>query len=150
MQNNNTFSDNIAFSGDILMLGVVQSADKRAVPDIIPETVNKFDNSVKNNGPKKGLISINSEIKLIDNTLANLADSMYKYIHNVKDLWNTEMKPFIESTDCLILEKLSSSDYYKFIDYMCEHKVYRLMVTSQKRLIARRSYLESQLLNNLL
>ena len=75
--------------------------------------------------------------------MAHLLDTMHRYTTDVKKLWDNEMRSFIESSDCHILEKLISSDCDQFINFMCEQKTYRLMMTSLKRLAARRAYLVS-------
>ena len=84
-----------------------------------------------------------SEIIQIDDALARLFSEMRKYLLDAKYLWDTEFRLFIESTDCLILGKLLPQDHKMFIDFMCEQRTFKIMQLAHKRLISRRTYLES-------
>ena len=142
MQNNNT---------DIVPMALGQTTDKTFD---LTQDIDEQNDSVSDTPPKNGFIGINSlykksshsdndEIKRIEYTLEKLSETVYNYMLRVKNMWDAEIQPFIESSDCLILENLSRSDYKRFRDFMCEQKPYRLMMVSQKRLIARREYLLS-------
>ena len=142
MQNNNT---------DIVPMALGQTTDKTFV---LTQDIDGHNDSVSDTPPKNGFIGINypykksshsdnDEIKRIEYTLEKLSETVYNYMLRVKNMWDAEIQPFIESSDCLILENLSRSDYKRFRDFMCEQKPYRLMMVSQKRLIARREYLLS-------
>jgi hypothetical protein len=142
MQNNNT---------DTVPMTPNQTSDKTFV---LTQDIDEQNDSVSDTPSKNGFIGINSlykklshsdndEIKRIEYTLEKLSETVYNYMLRVKNMWDAEIQPFIESSDCFILENLSQSDYKRFRDFMCEQKPYRLMMVSQKRLIARREYILS-------
>lgn len=150
MQNNNT--NTIVRSTTIdPMVMIGQNIDDPYIDDQVSSDEYESDNQPTVNQFKTGFIDINAlykktpnvEIKRIDKTLEKLSETTYKYMLHVKVLWEAEIEPFLNSPDCLILEKLSPMNYDRFLDFMCEQKTFRLMMTAQKRLMARREYLES-------
>ena len=88
------------------------------------------------------------EINKINKTLENLDEEINRYNQDVFDLWNSQFRPFINSSDCFIYNNESDdTNYNKFCDFMCEQKTYKLMTIAKKRLIARREYLNKYTLN---
>lgn len=83
-----------------------------------------------------------AEIQRIDKALTHLSEMMHGYVLDAKEMWDTEIGPFIDTTDCMILDKLTPRNYNLFLDFMMEQKTYRLMQVAQKRLVTRRTYLE--------
>lgn len=82
-----------------------------------------------------------NEICQIDNALDDVQKSMSNYINNVNSLWHKIIHPFIQSTDCVTLGKLTSYDYDKFLGFMMKQNTYRMMEISFNDLLKRKEYI---------
>lgn len=106
--------------------------------------------SKSNNIKGEGFIDINQlestdyikELVYIDNALSKLHESMYKYLEDVKMIWDTELVKFMNSQDCLILQNLSHYDYNKFVDFMTSQKTFKSMLSAQNGLLKRKEFIE--------
>lgn len=171
MQNNNTDTLTLSVLGSTINLNAGSTSESQAEIPITETPDNQVDlelddedeteeyesdedsseEDLQSSQGKDGFLDIKTlykrtpqvEIRRIDKTLEQLSNTMYKYILDAKALWDTEIGSFIESTDCLILDKLTPNDHREFIDFMCEQRTFRLMQTAHKRLSIRRAFLES-------
>ena len=95
---------------------------------------------------EKNIIIVNknsylTEINNINSILFNLEMSMNKYIEDSKKIWDHEFIPFLNSSDCLILQNINENEYSTFINFMIEQKTFRLMLNASIRLKNRLQYL---------
>jgi seryl-tRNA synthetase len=82
-----------------------------------------------------------SELYVINYTISELEESMSNYLTDAKYMWENNIAPFLNSSDCYTLENLKDDDFMTFLKFMMEQRVYKLMLVSHKRLIARRKVL---------
>lgn len=101
----------------------------------------KASNSVLSNTqqPVKNL----KELEAIDLAMLSLCGEIQKYLDDSKNLWDNVFVPFIDTRDCMTLQKLSKNDYRVFLNFMSTQKVYRIMMISKARLERRKKYLLS-------
>lgn len=81
------------------------------------------------------------EIELIDKTLIELRQNLYKYIDDSREIWDEQISGFLQSDDCNTLHYLSQNEGDKFIHFMVTQKTFKLMMISETRLNKRRKYL---------
>ncbi len=92
-----------------------------------------IDISLKNNM----LIQAKSNTeRILINTLFNLHNEMSRYRNDVKMIWNTHIKNFITSNDCITVKL--SPDYYdhynQFEKFMLHQPTYQLMILTCNKL----------------
>lgn len=85
------------------------------------------------------------EIEKHQNIIEELEGDIEKYIENCQRVWNSHIVPFINSSDCTTIKYLKENDFHKFLTVMTEHKEYKIMQTSLKRLNAKLEYLMKQI-----
>jgi len=81
------------------------------------------------------------ELTRLDNAIENLQEAMYQYVTNVNEIWNNLMIPFLQSTDCLTLNKLTKYDDDKFLKFMMKQNAYKYMENSFNKLLKRRQHI---------
>lgn len=75
-----------------------------------------------------------SESELLHWASYEMEYEMSRYTEMLEYLWNEKVIPFIESTDCNILERLTRNDYRKFCKMMYKQPIYRKMVENYKKI----------------
>lgn len=92
-----------------------------------------YDESYEMNGDMDGVDQV-SEYDLLMEALNSVEMEINRYVDVIEFLWNEKVMPFIESTDCSILEKISRSDYRKFYDMMYNQPIYLELIDSCKKI----------------
>jgi len=90
-------------------------------------------------------VKLMDEINIIDNTLNSLQESICQYIDDSRDIWNEQLRTFIQSSDCNTLQRMTEYDENAFIIFMTTQKTYRLMMIAKSRLNKRKEYLIGQM-----
>jgi hypothetical protein len=83
------------------------------------------------------------EIELINFTLNKLHNTMCRYMHDMKTIWNDQIVDFMKSQDCFVLDKLAYHESDKFIDFMMSQETYKSMQIAKDRLLKRRYFLKN-------
>lgn len=114
------------------------------------KTRSKYDDRApKTEDDLSGFVDINQfydkatdvKIKTIDKSIESLKNVMKRYIDDCTTMWKTEILPFKETKDCMILQNLSYKDYSGFLEYMKDQRPYKIMLISMARLEARKEYI---------
>jgi len=85
---------------------------------------------------------ISHEIETITSSINHINITMQKYIDDTKILWDTQMKNFLVSNDCFILQYFSTNDYIKFLSFFITQEPFVSMIKVKKNLIERKEKLE--------
>lgn len=81
------------------------------------------------------------EIELLYVSINELEKTIKNYIDDTIYIWESIIVPFMNSGDCLTLQKLNETQYSSFSDFMCSQKTYKFMMISYSRLTERLKYL---------
>lgn len=85
------------------------------------------------------------ELDCVNATLRELEYTINKYESDCETLWMECVRNFLESSDCVTCDFMSSMSNKKFIDFMKEQKMYKFMIISYNRLKTRKELLEDKL-----
>jgi hypothetical protein len=109
------------------------------MPIIKDEDNNHISHDDKNDNTGDYQENIYNKIEIINTEIE-------KYENNIKDIWRSEIEPFILGNDCHILEKLSGdhdNGYHKFFNFMLDQPIFREMTYVRNEL-----YIKLNELNN--
>jgi hypothetical protein len=87
------------------------------------------------------------ELKIIEISIDRLEINMMKYTEDLKYIWETKIKPFVNSTDCNINfnHKFTFDNFHEF---MLTQKTYKFMLLAYNRLIEQRDFLRENTIDN--
>lgn len=86
-------------------------------------------------------ISTAKELDMINTALIDLDNEIAKYHNNVLHIWKNKIVPFMDSTDCVTLNKLTDRDYDKFLELMMRQSSFKYMINSRQNLVNRQQYI---------
>lgn len=141
-------NDESFVSLDVLLSTITPENNNQSIYNESAYDQNDNNHSDYNQSDDDNTVSLNTislkEIDVIDLTIASINKMMQKYINDAKEIWNITFVSFIDSSDCVTLQKMSSFDLTAFSDFMKTQKPFELMEISRTRLIKRKQYLMTQ------
>ena len=65
-------------------------------------------------------------------TIYNLDQEMVRYIEDIKYIWDTKIKCFLLSSDCVTLQYMSEQEYNKFFKFMLNQRTYKIATSTHQ------------------